>query len=199
VRRITRRFSTQLVLLGTIAFCSLFAEACSNTWGAIYAHDSLHGSKAAGAFVVSAYAVMQLAGRLIGDRVVVWIGRRRFLVISGLIASLGLAVGLASGSVVGAILGFAALGLGLAATVPTAFGAAGNLPEHSSGVSVLGVSFFSLPAGLVGPVIVGLLAASTSVRVGLFIPVLAALILSLLGIRVRDHGIRSLGVPLLPE
>ncbi|MGZ4397009.1 MAG: MFS transporter [Gaiellaceae bacterium] len=190
LRRLYRRFPRQLILLAAIASCSLVAEGSASVWGAVYVGKSLHAGDATGALAVSAFAAMQLAGRLVGDRFVARLGRSRFLVLCGLVASLGLAWGLASGAVIGGILAFGALGGGLAAVVPTTYGAAANQPELTAGEGVSAVVLLSQPAFVLGPFVIGWIASPTSVRVGLFLPVLTTLVLALLAFRLRDPGIR---------
>jgi MFS family permease len=195
LHRLRRRFSGQLLLIGLIASCTLIAEGAANSWSSIYVGDSLHASAATAALAPAAFAAMQLVGRLLGDRLVLRLGRSRFLVLCGLVASLGLAWGLASGSVAGGILAFAATGGGLAGAVPTAYAIAGNQPRLTAGEGVAAIILISQPAFMLGPLLIGWIAQPTSVRVGLFLPVLAVLAMALLAFRVRDPGIRQVEPP----
>jgi MFS family permease len=184
--RRARAISRQLVILGSIAFCSSLGEGAATAWGNIYIRDSLHAGATVGAIAYAFYALCASISRLSSDRLLHRMGRRRFLRTAGLIASAGIATGLALGNVTGGFVTLAAIGIGLAAVIPTIFGAAGNQPGYTPGEGIATVTLLYWPAFLLGPVIIGNLGQATSLRTALFVPVVTAAVLAVLAQWVRN-------------
>jgi MFS family permease len=184
--RRSRAISAQLVILGAIAFCSSLGEGSATQWGNIYVRDSLHASATVGAIAYAFYALCASVSRLSSDRVLHRMGRRRFLRTAGLVASAGIATGLTLGTVAGAFVTLAAIGIGLAAVIPTVFGAAGNQPGYTPGEGIATVTLVYWPAFLLGPVIIGNLGQATSLRTAFFVPVVTAAVLAFLARWVRN-------------
>jgi MFS family permease len=185
-RRRRRAFTRQLVLLGSIAFCSSMGEGAATAWSNIYVRDSLHAGATLGAIAYAFYAVCASASRLSSDHVLHRLGRRRFLRGAGLVASAGITAGLVWGTVPGAFVTLAFMGIGLAAIIPTVFGAAGNQPGYTPGEGIATVTLVYWPAFLLGPVVIGNLGHATSLRTALFVPAATALVLAVLAQWVRN-------------
>jgi hypothetical protein len=183
-----RALSRQLALLGAIAFCSSMGEGAATAWSNVYVRESLHAGKTLGTIAYAFYAVCATMSRLSSDRVLHRLGRRRFLRAAGLIAATGTAVGLAMGTIPGAFVAFAFLGIGLAAVIPTVFGAAGNQPGYTAGEGLATVTLLYWPAFLLGPAVIGTLAHATSLRTAFFVPVATACVFAVLARWVRDGG-----------
>jgi MFS family permease len=175
------RLTPSLAVLAVLGLCGALAEGTASSWSALYVERTLDGPAGLGGFTYACFAAAMLAGRLVGDRAVARLGRRRFLVGSGVVSAVGLGAGLASGTVVGACLGFAVLGLGLSCVIPTVYGAAGNAPGVTPGAGVATVTIASWPAFLVGPPLVGGLSDLTSLRTALLVVVLAGAVIAVLG------------------
>jgi MFS family permease len=187
-RRPLRSISPQLVLLGSIAMCSSIGEGATTQWASIYVHQSLHATARVAAVAYFVYASCAATNRLLADRVLHRLGRRRFLRTAGLVAASGLAVGLVLGNVPGAFVAFVFMGIGFSAIVPTVFGAAGNEPGYSASEGLATVALIYWPAFLLGPALIGSLAQATSIRTALFIPVGTATLLAFLARWVRERG-----------
>jgi MFS family permease len=181
-----RPVSRQLLLLGSIAFCSSIGEGAATAWSNVYVRESLHAGKTLGTVAYAFYAVCASISRLSADRVLHRLGRRTFLRTAGLLAASGTAVGLAMGTIPGAFVAFAFLGIGLAAVIPTVFGAAGNQPGYTAGEGLATVTLLYWPAFLLGPAIIGNVAHVTSLRTAFFVPVGTACVFALLAGWVRN-------------
>ena len=96
-------------------------------------------------------------GRLSADGVSARVGSSTLGRAGALLAAAGLGTALILGSAVGAIVGFAAMGIGLAAVFPLALRAAGYDPSIS-GPAVAAVSSVGYAGLLTGPPVIGLLA-----------------------------------------
>ena len=83
-------------------------------------------------------------------------------------------------SVPGTILGFAAVGFGIATLIPAAMHAADELPGLRPGVGLTVVSWLLRLGFLLSPPFVGYIAETESLRVGLIVAPAAALVAVLL-------------------
>lgn len=142
-----------------------------------------------------AFVAMQGAatvGRLVGDRVVDRFGQRRVARVGGALTAVGMALALLLPSVGTAVLGFALAGLGIATLVPAAMHAADEIPGLPAGVGLTVVGWLLRVGFLASPVVVGVLADLTSLRLALGTVVVAG-VLVLLGGRVLgdDRARRS--------
>ncbi len=100
------------------------------------------------------------------------------------------------GSPVAALVGFGALGVGLALVIPTAFSAAGRLTAVGAGSAVAAVSALGWIGYVGGPPIIGILSARITLPVTLaLLPILTATIAI---VTRRTPALRGKAVPGLP-
>jgi hypothetical protein len=175
-----RRVPTRLALIGAACFFTLIAEGAASDWSAKLVRDDLAGTAALGALAYAVFSVAMGAGRLIADRLWGRWGSTGLLRRSGALAAAGFAAGLAPGTAATAILGFAALGLGLAGVVPTLFRAGADEPGVSTGPALAAVSSLGYLGFLAGPPLIGGVAQLTSLRLACGLLVLAGLVVVLL-------------------
>ena len=173
--RLLVRPPRSLVLVGVAAFCCLFAEGAAADWSAVYLDDPLGTGAGLAAAGYAAFALAMTAGRIAGDRLTVRWGPVGLLLRGGLVAGGGFGLALALDRPWAAILGFTALGLGLAPVVPTLFRAGGTTPGTPSGQGIAAVSTLGYFGLLAGPPVIGFLADA----VGL--PAALALVAALAG------------------
>ena len=159
-----RRVPVRLALLGTACFFCLLAEGGASDWSAKLVRDDLAGSAALGAIAYAVFSVAMGTGRLVSDRLWARWGSTGLLRRCGALAGVGCAAGLSTGTAAGALVGFAALGFGLAGVVPTLFRAAAAQPGVSTGPALAAVSSPGYLGFLVGPPLIGGLASITSLR-----------------------------------
>ena len=174
-------YLTLAALVG-IAVAGAVVEDAGSSWATLYLRDSLG---APGAVAVLGYVALVGAlfvGRMVGDRLVDRFGERAVARTGGLVTAAGMGLALALPSVPGTIAGFAAAGLGVATVVPAAMRAADELPGLRPGTG-LTILTWLMRAGFLGaPLIVGVTADATSLRVGLLIvPVAGIAVLVLAG------------------
>jgi MFS family permease len=144
-----------LLALGAVAFISLLSEGAVGDWSAVYIHKPLHSSQAIAALGYFAFSFMMVAGRLSGDRLTIRYGPVALIRTGGLLAAVSLTAALLIGNPVVAIIGFAGMGAGLAAVVPTVFRAAGTRPDVPPGIGLASVSLIGYFGFLVGPPLIG--------------------------------------------
>ena len=158
-----------LWLLGAVAFCSAIGEGAMADWSAVYLHQVLGTTTAYAALGFAAFSLTMTIGRLIGDSLSArfqpaWIVRT-----GGAAAALGVLAAVLTNEPVVALVGFAAVGIGLANIVPLAFSASGNRPGISPSVGIAGVATIGYAGFLAGPPVIGLIAEATSLRVALLL------------------------------
>jgi MFS family permease len=163
------RWGRAVLLLGLIGFCSFLAEGTAADWSALYLRD-LGASPGAAAAGFAAFSLCMAAGRLVGDRLTSRLGPVRLVRDGSLVAAGGLGLGVVAGNELVAVAGFGLLGAGLAAVVPIAFSAAGNL-GGPGGVGIARVASLAYLGTLAGPPAVGFTAELISLRFALLIPV----------------------------
>jgi MFS family permease len=163
------RWGRAVLLLGLIGFCSFLAEGTAADWSALYLRE-LGASPGAAAAGFAAFSLCMAAGRLVGDRLTSRFGPVRLVRDGSLVAAGGLGMGVVAGNELVAVAGFGLLGAGLAAVVPIAFSAAGNL-GGPGGVGIARVASLAYLGTLAGPPAVGFTAQATSLRFALLIPV----------------------------
>jgi predicted MFS family arabinose efflux permease len=151
------RPSRRLAALGAIAFCALLAEGAVFDWSGIYMRKEIGAAAGLAPVGLAAFNLAMGFGRLSADGVSARVGSSTLGRAGALLAAAGLGAALILGSAAGAIVGFAAMGIGLAAVFPLALRAAGYDPSIS-GPAVAAVSSVGYAGLLSGPPVIGLLA-----------------------------------------
>jgi MFS family permease len=170
-----RSWTPALLLMALLAACSLLGEGSAEGWSAVYLRDNLGSSAGLAAIGYAGFSVAMAAGRLSGDRLNTRFGARAVMRCCGLIAAAGLGLGLLSPDPAGAIAGFTVFGAGLSCTFPLLVSAAGNLNHARPAVGIARVAGAGYAGMLVGPPIIGGLAAALGLRWALVLPLALAL------------------------
>ena len=181
-----RGWTPQIVLLAAIGFLSSINEGGSVQWSALYT-VSLGGGIALGSVSLVCYSLSIAVVRLVGDRIIEAVGRRRFLQLSATVSAVGLGIALWVGTVPAALIGFACVGIGSGCIVPVVMALAGNQPSVPSAKAVALISLGQWPAFLLGPPLIGGLAELFGLRGALGVIVLGALLILVLAMFVREH------------
>lgn len=168
-----------LALVG-IAIVGAAVEDAGSSWATLYLRDSLAAPGPVAAMGYVALVGFMFIGRLIGDRLVDRFGERAVARAGGLIAAAGMGTALAFPTVPGTIAGFAAAGLGVATVVPAAMRAADELPGLRAGTGLTVLTWLMRVGFLGAPLLVGVVADVTSLRIGLLIVPIAGLSLVVL-------------------
>ncbi len=182
-----------LLALVVIAIAGATVEDAGNSWATLYLRDSLGAPAAIAAFGYVALVGFMFVGRLIGDRLVDRFGERAVTRTGGIITAAGMGVALAFPSVPGTIAGFAAAGLGVATLIPAAMHGADQLPGMRPGTGLTVLTWLMRVGFFGAPLIVGVVADATSLRVGLLSVVVAGLAVAALAgaLSGRNRSSRS--------
>jgi fucose permease len=183
----------ELVVLGGIAFADMLCEGAAADWGAVYLHNSMHTAPLVAGMGFAIYAFAMLAVRLSGNRLFTRFDAHRLLPLLAVAATLGFAGGLVIGRPVSVLVGFALLGAGLGGVIPMTFRAAGAVDNVNTGRAVASVAGCGWAGYVLGPVVIGAIASSTTLHTALFlIPVLTGIVTVGTG---TAKGLRRSGLP----
>lgn len=154
-----------LLWLGVMSFCCMVSEGIMFDWSGVYFKDVV---EAPGSLVVLGYAsfmIMMALGRFFGDKVIRRVGRRRVLIVSGFLISIGLYTAVLLPNIVTATIAFMLVGLGVSTIVPTIYGIAGRVPNVSPSIALQTVSSVSFLGFMLGPPVIGYIAHATNLRI----------------------------------
>jgi fucose permease len=164
-----------LLGLGLFAFCVLLSEGVIADWSAVYLEDVLGTTASVAASGYAAFSIAIAAFRFGGDPLIHRFGAPLIVRTGCLIAAAGMAVAIIGGTVPTTIAGFALVGAGLAATFPTALGAAGRTPGMAPGMAIGAVATAGYAGLLTGPPIIGFISNAASLRVGMALVIVLCL------------------------
>lgn len=171
-----------LVALVVIAIAGATVEDAGSSWATLYLRDSLGTPGPIAAFGYVALVGFMFIGRLVGDRLVDRFGERTVARAGGFVTAAGMGSALAFPSVPGTIAGFAAAGLGVATLIPAAMHGADQLPGMRPGTGLTAVTWLMRIGFFGAPLLVGVVADATSLRVGLLsVPIAGVIVMALAG------------------
>ncbi len=163
--------------LAVLAIAGAAVEDAGSSWATIYLRDDLGSPPAVAAFGYIALVGCQFVGRLFGDRLVDRFGERAVVRAGGLLAAVGMGTALAFPGVPATVCGFAAAGFGVATVVPAAFHGADNIAGMRPGAGLTLVTWLMRAGFLASPAVVGAVADTASLRVGLLIVPVAGVVI----------------------
>lgn len=157
-----------------VGVASLGCMACEGAiydWSGVYLKDVVGVPAARQSFGYFGYLCTMVTGRFVGDRLVDRFGVSRVLYGSGLCISGGLALAVAFGGASPAlalwatVLGFALVGCGASAVVPTCLGVAGKSRGLAPSIAIAEVSTIGFFGFLSAPPLIGYIAHAHNLRV----------------------------------
>ena len=163
----TFRFPNRLLWpLGAVAFSCAIAEGAMADWSAVYLAQVIETTASFAALGYAAFSLTMTIGRLLGDWLTTHWSPASLIRAGGLIATMGFLAAILTAEPWVVLIGFAAIGIGLANIIPLAFSAAGNYPDISPSAGIAGVATIGYAGFLAGPPLIGLIAEATSLRIG---------------------------------
>lgn len=172
-----------LLALVAIAVAGATVEDAGSSWATLYLRDALGAPGPIAVMGYIAVVTFVFVGRLVGDRLVDRFGERTVVRAGGLMTAVGMGLALAFPSVPGTIAGFGVAGLGVSTLVPLAMHAADQLPGLRPGSGLTIVTWLMRIGFFGAPVLVGVIADATSLRIGLLaVPVAGLLVVLLAGV-----------------
>jgi MFS family permease len=169
------RLDKTLVQLGIICFCCMICEGAMFDWSGIYFQKVV---EAPGAWVGAGYTSFMLTmagGRFVADWVSNRIGFRKTVQLSGLLITTGLLLAVVIPNLYTAIAGFLIVGFGVSSVVPLVYSEAGRTAKTAPGLALAAVSSIGFMGFLVGPPLIGSVAALFSLRISFLLIALMGL------------------------
>lgn len=164
----TFRLPTKAILpLGIIAFCGMTGEGAMADWSAIYMNKVIGMSEAFSALAFGSFAAAMTVGRIFGDYFTKQFGKRKVLILSSLLAFLGLILVLVFANAYIVLFGFFCVGLGLANVVPIVYSTAGNTEGVTPSVGIAMSTTIGYAGFFIGPPVIGYLSDLFSLKIGL--------------------------------
>ncbi len=165
-RRLTTMPSA-LFLIAIYALATSMTEGAMADWAAVYLAERLPEGSASAGLGVTIFAGCLAAGRFLGDAAKVRFGVVRLARTAVGGAILGLLMLVAPLPVGFAYLGFALVGLGASVGYPLAVSAVAGLDDTYESANIATLSIVTVIGFLVGPPLIGFIAETFSLRVGL--------------------------------
>ncbi|HEY3483218.1 MAG TPA: MFS transporter, partial [Streptomyces sp.] len=156
-------------------------EGAMNDWSSLYLKDIAEAGPEVAPLGIAVVSGMMVLARIFADGWRARWGDGRIVVAGSALAGAGLAVALLAGGVFPALLGFACVGLGVAAVTPCVYVAAARQgPDALSLVAAMGTIGL-----LAGPPVIGFIASGSSLVWGMGAVAASAALVSLCATRIR--------------
>jgi MFS family permease len=159
-----------LALLGALGFLGSMAEGSIADWSGVFLREHFHATDGLAPLALSAFSVMMLVSRMVGDRLKARYGAKPLVTGGAMVAAAGLFFAVLSPTAFVALFGFAVAGLGLSLVFPFVFSAAGA----QGPVALAGVASMAYTGSLMGPPVIGAIAEGVGMQAAIaYIGVLA--------------------------
>jgi MFS family permease len=175
-----------LLPVALVAFCGAFGEGAMADWSAVYLATVLATDEGAAALGYAVFSTAMVATRLAGAGLIARLGAAGTVAASGAVALIGAVTLLAAVAAPMALAGFGLLGIGLALVMPLAFSRAAAHGEPSPGAAIAAVATLGYGGMLLGPPVMGFIAAALSLRVAMAVVAVLAVVVLCLSLRFRD-------------
>ncbi|MEV7024506.1 MFS transporter [Kitasatospora sp. NPDC093558] len=156
-------------------------EGAMNDWSALYLKDVVEASAGIAPLGIAVVSVMMVLARIFADGWRTRFGDGRIVRAGSLLAATGLALALLAGGVAPTLLGFACVGLGVAAVTPCVYVAAAR--RGSDALSL--VAAMGTTGLLAGPAVIGFIADGAGLVWGMAAVAASAAIVSLCATRIQ--------------
>ncbi|AWL05575.1 MFS transporter [Massilia oculi] len=143
-----------LVLLGLLGFFGSMAEGSIADWSGVFLKEHFGASDGLAPLALSAFSMMMLMSRMVGDRMKERYGAKRLVTSGALVAASGLFFAVLAPNAYIALGGFAIAGVGLALVFPFVFSAAGA----QGPAALAAVASMAYSGSLMGPPAIGAVA-----------------------------------------
>lgn len=153
-----------LLPVALVAFCGSFGEGAMADWSAVYLATVLDAAEGTAALGYAVFSTAMVATRLAGAALIARLGAAGAVAASGAVALAGAATLVAAPSAGAALAGFGLLGTGLALVMPLAFSRAAAHGGSAPGAAIASVATLGYGGMLLGPPVIGFVAAALSLR-----------------------------------
>lgn len=174
-----------LLQLGIIGFCSMAAEGAMFDWSGVYFKEIILAPSSLVVLGYASFMIMMALGRFLGDKVILKLGRKRTIQVSGIVIFCGMFISVTFPYIVPATIGFMLVGLGVSSIVPTIYSVAGRNQKLSAGMAIAMVSSVSYLGFLMGPPLIGYISALSNLRYSYAVIGCFGLLVSFLATKIK--------------
>jgi MFS family permease len=153
-----------LLQLGLIAFCSMACEGAMFDWSGIYFKDVVGAPASLVILGYTSFMIMMAIGRFFADSVMMRLGRKQMLRVSGILVSSGLFLAVFLPYLITSTIAFMVVGLGVSSIVPSVYSAAGRQGKVAPGIALASVASIGFFGFLMGPPLIGYISAGAGLR-----------------------------------
>lgn len=168
----------QSLYLGLLALLCMAVEGALVDWSALVLREQTGATAAQAALGFSLFSITMAACRFAGDGLVLRFGARGVMVAGGLAMAAGVLLAVVTDHYVLSALGFGLVGLGAANVVPVIFTAASRTPGMAPGVGLATAATVGYSGLLLGPPVIGWIAAHAGLAVGVGSLALAGMVIA---------------------
>ncbi|MGV9263878.1 MFS transporter [Kitasatospora sp. NPDC003701] len=168
------------IWMGLAMVFGTVTEGAMNDWSALYLKDVVDAAPELAPLGIAVVSVMMVTARIFADGWRTRFGDGRIVRFGSLLAGAGLALALLAGGVVPTLLGFACVGLGVAAVTPCIYVAAAR--QGSDALALVAAT--GTTGLLAGPAVIGFIADSSSLVWGMAAVAASAAVVSLCATRI---------------
>ncbi|MFG2628565.1 MFS transporter [Streptomyces sp. NPDC048473] len=169
------------IWMGCAMVFGTVTEGAMNDWSALYMKDVVNAASELAPLGIAVVSVMMVLARIFADGWRSRWGDGRIVRVGSAVAGAGLALALLVGGVVPTLIGFACVGLGVAAVTPCIYvAAAGQGTDTLALVAAMGTTGL-----LAGPAVIGFIASASSLVWGMGAVAASAVLVSLCATQIR--------------
>lgn len=173
-----RSVSRRALVLAGLAVAVGVGEGSAGDWSAVISAEIYGLGAGAIGLAFVGFSGAMLLGRLGTDRVIEVVGAGRMALLSSGTALVGTVAIVATPNAVVALVGFVALGFGMAALFPILYNTAASAGDTSAGTGLALMSVGGRVGFILGPVLIGWISETTDLRIGFgAVVILATLII----------------------
>jgi MFS family permease len=169
------------IWMGCAMVFGTVTEGAMNDWSALYMKDVVNAAPELAPMGIAVVSVMMVLARIFADGWRTRWGDGRIVRVGSAVAGAGLALALLVGGVVPALLGFACVGLGIAAVTPCIYVAAAR--QGSDALAL--VAAMGTTGLLAGPAVIGFIASASGLVWGMGAVAASAILVSLCTTQIR--------------
>ena len=183
-----------ILLLCIMPLGIMMVEGAFIDWSAVFMRDIMAAGPWLIAIMYSSFSIVMAAVRMFGDTLANRYGDLVIVRVSGIAATLGIALFALAPSTPWAFLAAALSGAGVAIVFPLAVTAAANRPGRSSADNVAALNMIAFSAFLIAPPIIGFLSEAFGLRIALLTLAPVAFMTFFLASEVRDVPAEQYGI-----
>lgn len=174
-----------ILILGVLAFSCMICEGTMFDWTGVYFEKIVNTKKEFVQFGFVAFMSTMAGGRLIADLLIMKLGAKRMIQISGIMIFTGITILVAFPYFIPSIIGLLIAGFGVSSVVPLSYGLAGQSKTMPAGQALAAVSSLGFLGFLIAPPLIGFISEGYTLRVAFALIALMGLVVVFLSEKVK--------------